>query len=206
MTSAAQRIRVLVADDHPMYRDSVGRVVGAHPGLMLVATCEEGHAALAAIRELRPDVAVVDLRMPGLDGTAIIDAVTREGLQTRVILLSGHLDREGRRQALASGAAGVLSKLANGATVTDSILAVAAGERVMLAEAPARAAGELVLSDRQRDVLRLIADGHSVPSIAEQLHLSQSTIKTHLAHLYRKLAVSDRAAAVAEAMRRGILH
>ncbi len=191
------------------------RAIQMHPQLALIGEAEDGRAALAAIRELRPDVAVIDFRMPELDGAQIVEAVAVESLPTRVILLSGHLQGESAYRALQHGAAGVLSKLADATSLTDAILAVARGETVIAPEAQESVANQIrmratddrpALSEREREVLAHVADGGSVASIAADLHLSQSTVKTHLEHLYRKLGVTDRAAAVAEAMRRGILY
>ncbi len=215
MPAGAASVRVLVADDHPLFRLSVARAIQMHPQLMLVGEAQDGREALASLRELRPDVAVVDLRMPGLDGTQIVEAVRVESLPTRVLVLTGHLQGESVYRALQLGAAGVLSKLADVATLTDAVLAVARGETVMAPDAQDAIAAQIrlraesdqpPLTARERQVLALVAEGGSVAVIAEQLHVSQSTVKTHLEHVYRKLGVSERAAAVAEAMRRGILY
>jgi two-component system nitrate/nitrite response regulator NarL len=208
-------IRVLVADDHPLYRSSVVRAIRQHPRLELVGEADDGHRTLDAIRAQRPDVAVIDLQMPGVDGNTVIDVVRLEGLPTRVLLLSGALDSGSTYRALEQGAAGVLSKLVDVPALLDAILAVARGEAVIAEEAQSAVVAEIrlrseddrpVLTPREREILGLMADGDSVPAMAKALHLSQSTIKSHVEHLYRKLGVSDRAAAVATAMRRGLLH
>jgi two-component system nitrate/nitrite response regulator NarL len=215
MSAGADPVRVFVADDHPMFRASVARAVQMHPLLTLSGEAEDGRSALDAIRELCPDVAVVDLRMPGLDGSQIAEAVRNESLTTRIVLLSGHLQGDAVYDALQRGASGVLSKLADSSSLTDAILAVARGQTVIAPEIQDAVATAIQmrsrndqppLTEREREVLAGVADGGSVASIAVALHLSPSTVKTHLEHLYRKLGVSDRAAAVAEAMRRGVLH
>jgi two-component system nitrate/nitrite response regulator NarL len=208
-------VRVFVADDHPLYRSSVVHAIRADARLTLAGEAEDGRIALDAIRELQPDVAVVDLRMPGLDGTQIADAVRRAKLACRVILLSGHVQADTAFEALQRGASGVLSKLADADALTDAIVAVARGQTMIAPEIQTavvaaiqagRDGGQAALSSREREVLALVAEGATVPAIAQSLNLSASTIKTHLEHIYRKLGVSERAAAVAEAMRRGILH
>ena len=212
---AGDPITVFTADDHPMFRASIVRAIQLHPQLTFAGEAQDGRAALDALRETRPDVAIVDLRMPGLNGTQIVDAVRQEELPTRVMLLSGHLESDAVYRALQLGAAGVLSKLTEPTALTDAILAVARGETVIAPDAQDAVAAGIrgrvdddrpVLSAREREVLSLVADGASVPAMAKQLHLSPSTVKTHLEHVYRKLGVSDRAAAVAEAMRRGVIY
>ena len=210
MTSV-ELVRVLVADDHPLFRSSVCRAIEADPRLTLAGEVQDGGEALAAIEASAPDVAVVDLRMPELDGLQLVEAVRVKRSPTRIVLLSGHLQRDVVLEALQRGAAGVLSKLADAASLTDAIVAVARGETVIAPEMQealrTRRLGEQpALTARERQVLARVADGGTVASIAADMQLSASTVKTHLENVYRKLEVSDRAAAVAEAMRRGILH
>jgi two-component system, NarL family, nitrate/nitrite response regulator NarL len=209
-----ERIRVLAADDHPLYRASVVRAIREHPQLELVGEAADGREALALIREHRPHVALVDLRMPSVDGNAVIDALRAERSETRVLLLSGDLESGAVYTAVERGAAGVLSKLTGAQALMDAVMAVARGETVIAPEAQGAIASEIrlrskddrpVLTDREREILVRMAEGDSIPDTARRLHLSVSTVKTHVEHLYRKLGVSDRAAAVASAMRRGIL-
>lgn len=205
---------MLVADDHPLFREAVVRTVKDRPELELVAEAVDGTEALDAIRELAPDVAVLDLKMPRLDGLQVLNAVQRDGLPTRVLLLSAFLDGALAFEAVAAGAAAYLSKEADRRRIAEAIAAVARGETVLDPEIQGGLAAEIrlrgakerpALSDREREVLRHIADGRSAPQIAELLFLSTGTVKSHLQSLYEKLGVSDRAAAVAEAMRRGLL-
>jgi two-component system nitrate/nitrite response regulator NarL len=208
-------IRVFAADDHPLYRASVVRAVRQHPRMELVGEAASGREALAAILVLAPEIALVDVQMPELDGMQVIDALRQRDAPTRVLLLTGQLDNAVAYAALESGAAGVLSKLTEVPELLDAILAVARGETVIAAEAQSAIAAEIrlrakddrpVLSDREREILGRIAEGNSIPDMARAMHLSASTVKTHVENLYRKLGVSDRAAAVAVAMRRGLLH
>ena len=145
----------------------------------------------------------------------MLEAVKRDRLGTRVILLSAHVGSEVVYQAVAAGASGYLSKEAEAGQICDAVVAVARGETVLAPQIQAALAGEIqrhadlrerpALSEREREVLVRIADGLSAPEIGAQLHLSPATVKTHLQSLYDKLGVSERAAAVAEAMRRGLL-
>ncbi|MGH2874120.1 MAG: response regulator [Solirubrobacteraceae bacterium] len=206
--------RVLIADDHPLYRDGLARHIAERPGLRLVGEAADGAEALDAIRDLHPDVAVVDLKMPRVDGIRVAAAAAHETPSTRVIILSAYLESALVFEALAAGAQAFLSKDAGRSEVCDAIAAVARGDVVLPAdlhsglveEIRARAGEESPpLTAREREVLEMVASGASAPQIGERLHLSTGTIKSHLSHLYDKLGVSDRAAAVAEAMRRGLL-
>jgi two-component system nitrate/nitrite response regulator NarL len=208
------RVRVLVADDHPLYREALADTVKQRPELELLGTVAGGREALAAIQETPPEVAVLDMKMPGLDGMEVVDAVTRDELPTRVLLLSAFLDSALAYRALGAGAAGYLSKDSTGERICDAIVAVARGDTVLDPDVQAGLAREIrmraedarpALTSREREILRLTADGYSAPQIADQLYLSPTTVRTHLQHLYEKLGVSDRAAAVAEAMRQRLL-
>jgi two-component system nitrate/nitrite response regulator NarL len=159
-------------------------------------------------------VALLDMRMPELDGLQVLNALVREGLRTRVVFLSAHTDGGTVFAAVGAGAAGYLSKNAPADAVCDAVMVAARGGTVLppevqygiAAEIRSRAGDERpLLTPREQEVLKLVADGHSAPEMAKSLHLSQGTVKSHLQSLYQRLGVSDRAAAVAEAMRRGLL-
>ena len=214
MSKGRARTAVVVADDHPLYRRAVIEAIKGRANLEFVGEAADGRAALEAIREARPDVAVLDVRMPQLDGLAVLNAVVRDGLATKVIFLTAHVDSGSAYEAVGAGAAAYLAKEASAEVICDAITAVARGETVLAPEVQAGIAREIrlrsgeerpVLTPREREILALTADGHSAPEIAERLTLSPTTVRTHLQHLYDKLGVSDRAAAVAEAMRRGLL-
>lgn len=214
MSDPQERLRVLIADDHPVYRQGLERAIRERPELELVATCGDGRQALETITQLEPEIAIVDVRMPGLDGLAILGAVKRDGLRTRIVLLTGYEDSTAAYKALAAGAAGYVSKTSDNMELCDSIIKVARGETVIAPQFAAGIASEIqlreaterpALTDREGEVLRLLAEGLTASRIGEQLHLSEATIKTHLHNLYDKLGVSDRAAAVATAMRWGLL-
>ena len=205
---------MLAADSHPLYREALTRAIKERPELELVAQAREGREALDAIGEEQPDVAVIDRTLRGLSGDQVLNAVGRDGLRTRVVLMAAEPDPALVYTAIANGAAGYLTKYADARELCDAITAVARGRTVLAAELQTGIAGEIrlravherpFLSDREREILKLVAAGITAPQIGMTLHLSTATIKTHLQHVYEKLGVSERAAAVAEAMRRGLL-
>jgi two-component system, NarL family, nitrate/nitrite response regulator NarL len=210
-----RRTSVLIADDHPLFREAIARVIAERPDLELIAEASDGRAALERIRELEPDVAVIDVRMPGLDGSDVLLALREEGLRTNVVFLSAFLDAKTVYDAVAAGANAYLSKEAETDEIVTAILAAARGETILGPEVQTGLAEQIRLreendarprlSEREHEVLKLIADGLSAPEIGERIHLSTATVKTHLQHLYEKLGVSERAAAVAEGMRRGLV-
>ena len=214
MTRPRTQVTVVVGDDHPVYREGVVRVLKESGTIQVVAEAGDGRAALAAIREHRPDVALVDYRMPGMDGLDVVHAVERDGLSTRVIVLSAFDDAALVYQALAAGASGYLTKEADRQEIAAAVASCARGERYvpaqlaggLAAEVHQRARGEAaLLSPRESEVVRMIAEGLSVPQMAKRLHLAPTTVRSHVQNLYEKLGVSDRGAAVAEAMRRRLL-
>jgi two-component system nitrate/nitrite response regulator NarL len=210
----ASQVRLLIADDHPLYRSSVERVVRLNSQLSVVGLASDGREALDMILDLAPDIAIVDLHMPTLSGLDLLDSLVQSDSPTRVVILTGNLESDQVYRAIELGAASVLSKLVEPDTLVATLLDVAAGRTVLGAEVQSLLAGEVrarrrddrpMLTDREREVLTQIADGSSVAEIAATIHLSPSTVKSHLESLYRKLEVSDRAAAVATAMRKGLL-
>ncbi len=210
-----QRVTVVVAEDHPIYLEGLVRAIRRMPQLELVGTATSGRDALALVRELEPAVAVLDLRLPDLTGVDVLNAVSRDGLQTRVVILSAVFDGDLVFEAVRLGVAGYLTKDSDRTAICDAILTVARGGTVLAPQVQAGLAASVrrhehddqrpVLSAREGEILGLVAQGMTAPEIAGQLHLSPATIKSHLHNLYEKLGVSERAAAVAEAMRRGLL-
>lgn len=207
-------VRVVVGDDHPIYRDGIVRALDTGDRTSVVAAVGDGYAALEAIREHLPDVALLDYKMPGLDGIAIAHAVTRDRLSTRVLLLSATTDGAVVYRAIQDGAAGYLSKEADRDEIVAGVIACARGDDVLPPELVTSLTAQVrqhaqspapALSDRERQILRLIADGRSVPEMAADLYLAQTTVKTHIRRLYEKLGVSDRGSAVAQAMRSHLL-
>jgi len=210
----AVKVRVVVGDDHPLFRDGLVRAMSASDSVEVVAEAEDGTSALELIRQHQPDVALLDYQMPGMDGAEVAAAVLRHELPTRVLLVSAHDDAAIVYHALQQGAAGFLPKESTRSEILNAVLDCAKGRDVVSPRLASGLAVEIrkraepagpALSAREREVLKLIAAGGSVPAIAEQLFLAPSTVKTHVQRLYEKLGVGDRAAAVAEGMRRGLL-
>ena len=210
----SEQVTVIVGDDHPMYREGVVRAMKESGRIQVLAEVGDGRAALEAIREHNPAVALLDYRMPELDGLAVVTAVARDGLKTRVLLLSATEDPATVYEALSAGAAGYLTKESDRDEIVAAVISCAKGGGYvppsmaggLANELKQRARGDAtLLSPREAEVIKLIAEGHSVPDIAKQLHLAPTTVRTHVQRLYEKLGVSDRGAAVAEAMRRRLV-
>jgi two-component system nitrate/nitrite response regulator NarL len=209
-----KKVSVVVGDDHPLFRDGVVRALTSSGAIDVVAEADDGPSALALIREHGPQVALLDYRMPGLDGAQVAAAVRRDELPTRVLLISAHDESAIVYSALQEGAAGFISKESSRAELVDAVLNCAKGRDVVAPNLAAGLVGEIqrrnisdapTLSAREREVLGLIAGGQTIPAMAKQMYLAPSTVKTHVQRLYEKLGVGDRGAAVAEAMRRGLL-
>ncbi len=209
-----QRVRVYVADDHPLFLRGLVREVRERPDFELVGQGTNGRQALTDLASLQPDVAVLDMRIPVLSGLEVLAAVKRDAIRTRIIFLSAHVNSDLVYRAVANGAAGYLSKEADRNTILDAVAAVARGEVILAPEVHTGLAGEIrrrevverpILTPREKEVLAMTAEGLSAPEIAARLQLGAATVRSHLQNLYEKLGVSDRAAAVAAAMRRGLL-
>lgn len=209
-----QPVTVCVIDDHPFFRDGISRGLTNSGQIRVIGEADSGEEGVDLIRAERPDVAVVDYQMPGMDGVELTRIVTRDGLPTKILLLSAVTDSAVVFQALSVGAAGYLSKSARRGEISAAVLEVAAGRKVVPPELAAGLVDQIrlhsnraatVLSDRERQVLEGFAAGKSIPALARELFIEPSTVKTHTQRLYEKLGVSDRAAAVAEAMRQRLL-
>jgi two-component system nitrate/nitrite response regulator NarL len=192
----------------------MARAVRERSTLELVGSAANGLDALADIRRLVPDVAVIDVRMGGLGGPQILAAAQREELSTRIILLSAYVDDDLIYESLAAGAVGYLSKEVDRDTILDGVIEAAHGGAVLSSEVQIGVLREIrrretlarpSLSPREVEILLLAAEGNTTPEIAAQLHLSPATVKTHLQKVYDKLGVTDRTSAVAAALRRGLL-
>jgi two-component system nitrate/nitrite response regulator NarL len=207
-------VSVYVAEDHPIYLDGLLRALGQRPDFEVVGSAHDGRVALEEIRALGPDVAILDENMPSMLGSDVLAAITRDALPTRVVMLSASIDGAVVFRAVAGGVRAYLTKDADRAVICDTVAAVARGHTILAAEIQAGLADEVrmrerddrpALSPREHEILERTAGGASAPEIAGELEISTATVKTHLRNLYEKLGVSERAAAVAEAMRRGLL-
>lgn len=208
------KVRVVVGDDHPMFREGVVRALSLSGSVDVVGEASDGTSALELIKAQVPDVALLDYRMPGLDGVQVAAAVLSNELPTRVLLISAHDEAPIVYQALQQGVAGFLLKDSTRNEIVKAVLDCANGQDVVAPALVPGLAGEIrqratpatpALSARETEVLKRIASGQNIPAIAAELFVAPSTVKTHVQRLYEKLGVSDRAAAVAEAMRQGLL-
>jgi DNA-binding NarL/FixJ family response regulator len=212
-----EAIRLLIVDDHPVVRDGLRGMLAGDPRFEVVGEAEDGVAAVARARELGPDVVLMDLRMPGGDGVTAIAALAsepvpaRSGAPVRVLVLTTYDTDRDVVPAIEAGATGYLLKDAPRDELLRAVCAAARGEAVL---SPV-VAGRLInrvreptrgpLSQRELEVLALIARGATNREAAATLFISEATVKTHLLHIYAKLDVSDRAAAVATAFDRGLI-
>jgi two-component system nitrate/nitrite response regulator NarL len=212
--AAPGTIRVVIANGQPLIGDAIERVVHQCARLQLVGQASDGRAALELLRARRPDVAVLGPSLGGLDRHRILQLVASEGLATRLLFVADELGQAGAYDLIEEGAAGLLSNATGPEQLREAILAVAAGRDVLCGETVAALASEIrlrkaddrpILSPREHEILTRFSDGEMVPAIARSIHVSPSTVKTHVAHLYEKLGVSDRAAAVATGMRLGLI-
>ena len=214
MATSDPRVRVVVVDDHPFFRDGLSRGLLNSGRVEVVGEAENGRDGLEVITAERPDVAVVDYQMPDLDGLQLLSAIIRDGIPTKVLMLSAIVDASIVYAAVEAGAAGYLSKDARRQEIVDAVLAVNRGRTIVPPELAAGLVSQIrlraepnrpVLSPRELEVLKGFARGLSVPELGRELFLGTSTVKTHAQRLYQKLGVSYRAAAVAEGMRMGLL-
>jgi two-component system nitrate/nitrite response regulator NarL len=209
----ARVITVLIADDHPLFLAALAETLAGGERLEVVATATDGQEALDLIRSHRPDVALLDMRMPRLDGREVVRRIRHAELPTRVLFVSEYHGGELVLQALTAGGAGYLSKAASAEEIRAAVIKVAEGEAVLPSDIGTDLASTLRdrgdtgarLTARELGVLELIAEGESANVIAQRLHLAVPTVKTHIQNLYAKLGVNDRGSAVAESMRRGLL-
>jgi two-component system, NarL family, nitrate/nitrite response regulator NarL len=201
--SRLRRTSVLVAEDHPLFRSALVDALKRRPDIELVGEAADGQQALDLTRGLRPDVVLMDARMPTLDGVEVLRSVIREKLPTRVLMLSAEASGAVVSEAMAMGAAGYLAKTAGADEIGNAVSAVGRGQSLS-GDAP-DAPDAPALTARESEVLALASAGQSGPQIGRELQVSPATVKTHLKNIYEKLGVTDRAAAVAEGIRRGLV-
>lgn len=202
-------IRALVVDDHPIVRAGLVALFDAAADIHVIGTGSSGEEAIALAASLEPDVVLMDLRMSGIDGDEATARIVAARPETRVVILTTYENDDAILRAISAGASGYLLKAAPEDELLAGVRAVAAGEvalapsvsRLLVQRAAAPAAAPTpTLSPREREVLRLVADGLSNRAIGERLFVGESTIKTHLLHVFAKLDVADRTRAVTRAM------
>ncbi|MBS0661147.1 MAG: response regulator transcription factor [Verrucomicrobia bacterium] len=206
--TAEKTIRVLVADDHPTVLAGLATIIGLQPDMRVAAEAGHGREAVRLWRELRPDVALLDLRMPVLDGVGAIQAIRREDRQARILVLTTFDGDHDIARAMTSGAMGYLLKDAPRAELVQAIRLAHAGQTVLAPALAVKLASGLTnnpLSERETDVLQLLAGGASNKQIGATLSISEATVKTHLRSIFEKLNVLSRTEAIATASRRGLV-
>jgi DNA-binding NarL/FixJ family response regulator len=207
-------IRILIADDHAVVADGLKHLIEAQGDLEVVATVGDGREAVRVARELKPDVVLMDLSMPELNGADATRAILEREPQCRVIVLSMYAEREYVRRALRAGAAGYVVKRSAAKEVVDAIRAVHAGQRYLSPKVADVVIGDYAeerddplarLSAREREVLQLLAEGRTGAEIAQRLSLSQKTVETYRARLVEKLGIRDVAGLVRFAIQKGLV-
>ena len=204
-------IRVLITDDHAIVRTGIAGMLAERDDITVIGEAADGMAALHAIKELGPDVVLMDLRMPTMDGPTTIVKLREQGDQTPVLVLTTYDTDTDILRAIEAGANGYLLKDATRAELTQAILAIASGESWLTPSVASRLMNQVrkptrtALSNRELDVLKLVAKGHSNKEIASDMYISQATVKTHLIHIFKKLDVNDRTSAVTVALERGVI-
>jgi DNA-binding NarL/FixJ family response regulator len=204
-------IRILISDDHPVVREGIAGMLAGQPDFEVVGLAHDGDTAVTSHKSLSPDVTLMDLRMPGLDGVGAIEAIRARKPSARILVLTTYDSDADILRAIEAGATGYLLKDTPREELFRAIRAAAKGESVL---APAvasrlmtrmRAPAAENLSAREIEVLQLVAKGNSNREVGKALYISTATVKTHLIHIYGKLGVDDRTAAVTTALEKGII-
>jgi DNA-binding NarL/FixJ family response regulator len=204
-------IRLLIADDHPVVRDGLSSMFAREPGFEVLGEAADGAEAVTLAQSLKPDVILMDLRMPVMDGLAAITELASRGVPARVLVLTTYDTDSYVLPAIEAGATGYMLKDAPRTELLHAVRAAAQGQAVLSPAVTARlmsrvrTPGAGPLSHRELEVRELVAAGATNKEAAARLFITEATVKTHLLNIYAKLGVGDRAAAVAEAFKRGLL-
>jgi DNA-binding NarL/FixJ family response regulator len=206
---ATAKIRVLCVDDHPVVRDGVEAIINLQPDMMLAGAAATGGEAVERFRELRPDVTLVDLRLPDMSGFDLIKKLRDQSPDARIVVLSSHEGDVDIKRALEAGAQGYVVKGIVRGELLDIIRSVHAGKRRLpaaLAQKLAEHMADEAISPRELEVLSLMAAGKRNKEIAGELSIAEDTVKMHVRNILSKLQVNDRTEAVTIALRRGIIN
>jgi len=206
------RIRIVIADDHPVVRAGLQEMLSSQPDFEIVGEASNGVEAVALVNQVQPDVVLMDLRMTLLDGAAATAQIHAQHTKTAVLILTSYESNADILRSFEAGAMGYLLKDAQSEDLFTAVRTVAQGKAVFAPTVATRllrqvrTPGRGALSAREFEVLTLVARGASNKEIAGAMYLSEATVKSHLLHLFAKLEVSDRTAAVTAALERGLLH
>lgn len=206
-----KKLSILIADDHPVVRDGLRGMLESQPDFEVVGEAADGAQAIQLAEELKPEIVLMDLRMPQVDGVTAIRAIKSSQAETQILVLTTYDSDADILPAIEAGATGYLLKDSSREELYGAIRATARGDTVLAPTVAARLVGQMRapaeerLSSRELEVLQLVAEGASNKDIASRLHISQATVKSHLIHIFGKLGVSDRTAAVTVALQRGIM-
>jgi len=205
------KIRLLIVDDHPVVRDGLRGMLESQLDFEVAGEAGDGDEAVQQVEALKPDIVLMDLRMPVMDGVTALGEIKTNDPEVQVLVLTTYDSDADILPAIEAGAVGYLLKDSSREELYEGIRAAARGETVLAPAVAARLVGRMrapaeeQLSSREVEVLQLVAEGESNSEIANHLHISQATVKSHLVNIFGKLGVSDRTAAVTVALRRGIL-
>ena len=204
-----EQIRVLCVDDHPLLREAIATLINSQPGMLLIGAAPNGQEAIQQFRKYRPDITLMDLRLPDMSGTDALVAIRGEFPEARIVMLTTFEGDAEIHRALKAGARAYLLKSMPPSELVEVIRQVYAGKKPISPQVAARLAEHFsddALSEREVEVLQQVAGGNRNREIGERLFIAEETVKVHIKHIMDKLGAKDRTEAVAIAVRRGIIH